>query len=390
MRKFIKILIVLGVVLLGCYFYFDYKKDSNAPKFITTTLKTGDLESSVIATGEVYAQDLVDVGAQVGGQIKKLYVKLGDRVKEGDLIAQIDSVRQENDIAKQKAGLAIYEANLASAKIVAQNADIKYKREQNLYSKNATSKESVESAKNDAALQKANVEVIKAQIEQTKIELDTAMTNLGYTKITAPLDGVIVSVPVEEGKTLNANQTTPTIVKIADLSKMEIRLEITEGDISKIKEGMEVKYNILSDIDNIKSGVISSIDPAIKSLSDGNYDKSATSSASANEAVYFYAKVLVDNGDNFLKIGMTTENSIIISSVKDAKFIPTSAIKRDKGGNFVLVQNGLKEEKKYIKIGVSDNFNTQILSGLDDKDKVILSGANGSKSSHQPPMGMRM
>lgn len=389
MKKFIKfgIFCVLALILI---WFFLFKKDEEAPNFITTKLQSGDIKSVVIANGEVYAQDLVDVGAQVSGQIKKLYVKVGDNVKKGDMIAQIDSEKQENEISKEKAQLVIYEANLKAAEIKAQNAKIQFLREQKLYKKDATSKEKLENAKNEAALSAANVKQIQAQIEQTKLALDTAETNLGYTKISAPLDGTIVSVPVEEGRTVNANQTTPTIVKIADLSKMEIRLQISEGDISLVKVGQNVEYTILSALDDIKKAEISSIDPALTSLSDGSYDKTnLNGSNSSNEAVYFYAKVLVDDNDGFLKIGMTTQNTIIVNEAKNVNFITSSAIQKDKNNErFVWILKDKTPTKTKIKIGISDNLNTQILSGINKNDEIIISNPNkseNSKSIARPP-----
>lgn len=389
MKKFIKFGIFCALALILIWFFL-FKKDEETPNFITTKLQSGDIKSVVIANGEVYAQDLVDVGAQVSGQIKKLYVKVGDNVKKGDMIAQIDSEKQENEISKEKAQLVIYEANLKATEIKAQNAKIQFLREQKLYKKDATSKEKLENAKNEAALSAANVKQIQAQIEQTKLALDTAETNLGYTKISAPLDGTIVSVPVEEGRTVNANQTTPTIVKIADLSKMEIRLQISEGDISLVKVGQNVEYTILSALDDIKKAEISSIDPALTSLSDGSYDKTnLNGSSSSNEAVYFYAKVLVDDNDGFLKIGMTTQNTIIVNEAKNVNFITSSAIQKDKNNErFVWILKDKTPTKAKIKIGISDNLNTQILSGINKNDEIIISNPNkseNSKSIARPP-----
>lgn len=377
MKKFIKFCIFCALALILIWFFL-FKKDEETPNFITTKLQSGDIKSVVIANGEVYAQDLVDVGAQVSGQIKKLYVKIGDNVKKGDMIAQIDSEKQENEISKEKAQLVIYEANLKAAEIKAQNAKIQFLREQKLYKKDATSKEKLENTKNEAALSAANVKQIQAQIEQTKLALDTAETNLGYTKISAPLDGTIVSVPVEEGRTVNANQTTPTIVKIADLSKMEIRLQISEGDISLVKVGQNVEYTILSALDDTKKAEISSIDPALTSLSDGSYDKTnLNGSNSSNEAVYFYAKVLVDDNDGFLKIGMTTQNTIIVNEAENVNFITSSAIQKDKNNErFVWILKDKTPTKTMVKIGISDNLNTQILSGINKNDEIIISNPN--------------
>ena len=384
MKKTLKFTVFTLFIVIAIYFlYGKFFKQEEAPKALTTRLEKGDIRGTVTAAGEVYARDLVDVGAQVSGQIKKLYVKVGDKVQKGDMIAQIDSVTQENEIAQQKAQLLIHEANLASAKIAAANAKTQYNRELELYKRNAASKEAVENAKNSAALKEAEQKQIEAQIEQTKLQLSTAETNFGYTKITAPISGTVVSVPVEEGKTVNSNQTTPTIVKIADLSKMEIKMQIAEGDISKIKIGMDVEYSILSDLDNIKKAKIYKIDPGLTTLSDGTYDKTSSgssSSGSSDSAVYFYAKMLVDNAGNFLKIGMTTENNIIVSEANNTSYLPTSVIKRDAGGDYVTVLSGAQPEQRYVKTGVSDDLNTEILSGLDEKDEVLIADGKAAPS----------
>lgn len=391
MKKTLKFIVSIVLIFIAIYFlYGKFFKQEEAPKALTTRLEKGDIRGTVTAAGEVYARDLVDVGAQVSGQIKKLYVKVGDKVKKGDMIAQIDSVTQENEIAQQKAQLLIHEANLASAKIAAENAKTQYNRELELYKRNAASKEAVENAKNSAALKEAEQKQIEAQIEQTKLQLSTAETNFGYTKITAPISGTIVSMPVEEGKTVNSNQTTPTIVKIADLSKMEIKMQIAEGDISKVKVGMDVEYSILSDLDNIKKAKIYKIDPGLTTLSDGTYDKTSSgssSSSSSDSAIYFYAKMLVDNENDFLKIGMTTENNIIVSEANNTSYLPTSVIKRDAKGDYVTVLNGKEPEQRYVKTGVSDDLNTEILSGLDEKDEVLIAdGKAAPLNMDGPPM----
>ena len=148
MKKTLKFIALTLLIVIAIYFlYGKFFKQEEAPKALTTKLEKGDIRGTVTAAGEVYARDLVDVGAQVSGQIKKLYVKVGDKVQKGDMIAQIDSVTQENEIAQQKAQLLIHEANLASAKIAAANAKTQYNRELELYKRNAASKEAVENAK---------------------------------------------------------------------------------------------------------------------------------------------------------------------------------------------------------------------------------------------------
>jgi len=387
MKKVAKILFLVLLLVAAFFVYKNFFGAKNEQNLMTTKVYRGNLLTSVVANGEVQAQDLVDVGAQVGGQIKKLYVKLGDKVKKGDMIAEIDAETKENEISKLNAQRVIYEANLNAAKIAVEIAKTQYDREQKLYKAKATSKESLENAKNSYVLKEAEVKQIEAQLEQNTIELDTANTELGYAQIKAPLDGTIVSVPVKEGQTVNANQTTPTIVKIADLTKLEITMEITEGDITKIKPGMEVEYSILSNLNETRRAQISSIDPALTTLSDGSYDK--TSGSASSSAVYYYAKILVDNSDDFLKIGMTTENTIIIDERKDILLVPYSAVEARGGQKSVRVLKGSHNiEMRQISTGITDNINIEVTEGLKEGDTIVISEGAATVSDSKKRGGM--
>ncbi|PSM52650.1 macrolide-specific efflux protein, membrane fusion protein MacA [Campylobacter blaseri] len=379
MKKIIKYLIFFIVLIgIGYFGYIKFLKEDEKVDYFTVKPSSGDLLNSVAATGEVLARDLVDVGAQVGGQIQKLYVSLGDTVKKGDTIADIDSVKQANEIAKLNAQHRIYMADLNATSVALKIAKTKYDREKKLYRSNATSKESLENAENEIAFNMAKVEQIKAQIDQNMINLDTAKTNLGYTKIVAPLDGTIVSVLVKEGQTVNANQSTPVIVQIADLTKLEINMEIAEGDLPKVQTGMKVRYSILAEPNKKMTGYIDSIDPAMTTLSDGSLSK-LSASQSSNSAVYYYGKVLVDNHDNFLKIGMTVENSIIIEESKDTIYIPKNLIFKKDNSSYVKVLKGSKIVEKSVKLGISDGFYQEILEGIDVDDDIISSTKSGKK-----------
>ncbi|NLK67272.1 MAG: efflux RND transporter periplasmic adaptor subunit [Campylobacteraceae bacterium] len=384
MKRFIKFTLILLILGAGGYFGYSKLNKKEEVSYLTVKPLKGTLTNSVVAAGEVWARDLVDVGAQVGGQIEKLYVKVGDKVKKGDMIAQIDSVKQINEIEKRKAQHEIYMADLNASEISANIAELKYQRELNLYNRKATSKESLENAKNDLALKRAKITQLKAQINQNNIDLDTAMTNLSYTKITAPLDGTIVSTIVKEGQTVNANQTTPLIVQIADLSKLEINMEVAEGDLPKIDVGMRVKFSILANPNKKFESTISSIDPAMTDLSDGKYARSSTSQTSSSKsAVYYYAKMLIDNKDNFFKIGMTTENEVVISESKDTIYIPDSAISKEDGKFFVKVLKGDKPVKKEVTLGITDGFYQEILTGINENDDIIMQSGSGAKPKSQ-------
>lgn len=382
-----KILIILLILGVGGYFIYDnfFKVKDEKVEFITKKAKKGSFSKKVDATGEIFATELIDVGAQVSGQIKKLYVKLGDQVKKGDMIASIDSSTQQNSIDNKEAQLAIYKAQLESAKVALNIAKTQFDRENALFAKNATSKQEFESAKNTYSANSAKIKELEAQIKQTNIELSTAKINLGYTKITAPRDGTVVSVQVEEGQTVNANQTTPTIVNIADLSHVKMKMQIAEGDITKIKVGTPVEYSILSEPTKKFQTTVSSIDPGLTTLSDGSYGSSSSSkssyssSSSSSSAVYYYAQSIVDNKDGILRIGMTTQNELLIANVEDAIIVPSIGIKKDENSTFVYLLKDGKPVKTAVKTGIKDNLDTQIISGINEGDEIITSQGSSSE-----------
>lgn len=386
-KKTLIIVILLCVGAVALYVGF-FKKDDKA-QLATQSIVRMNIDQSIEAVGEVYAKEQVDVGAQVSGQITKLYVQIGDKVKAGDLIAQIDKDKQQNDLDITKAQLASTKANLESKKVALEIASSQYQREQKLYSNKATSLENLETLKNNFYGLKASVADLNAQVVQLEITLKNAEKDLGYTTITAPMDGIIINVAVDEGQTVNANQSTPTIVKIANLDEMEIRMEIAEADVSKIKVGTAVKFSILNDPEKKYEAKISSIDPANTTTSDAKSNSSSSStSSSSTSAIYYYAKVFVKNRDNFLRIGMSVENSIVIKSAPNALAVPTYAIKNDKGGYFVELLRGGQIIKSYVKIGIKDSINTQILDGVSENDLLVLSSSakTGKSSGMRPPM----
>ncbi len=240
--------ILLGLaVAAGAAYYFFSSNNKQETTYLTESVTRGNVEKTVVASGSIESVNKVDVGAQASGKITKLYVKLGQEIQKGEMIADIDSTTQINTLNTKKAALVSYQAQLKAKKTAYDVALSSYNRLSKLYIQKATSLDSVNTAKSTLDNAKAEMEAIEANIKQAEIEVNTAETNVGYTKITAPMDGTVISVPVSEGQTVNANQTTPTIVTIADLSQMKIKPEISEGDITKVKAGQEVSFTILSD-----------------------------------------------------------------------------------------------------------------------------------------------
>ena len=385
--------ILLGLlVAAGAAYYFFSSNSKQETTYLTESVTRGNVEKTVDASGSVESVNEVDVGAQASGKITKLYVKLGQEIKKGEMIADIDSTTQINTLNTKKAALVSYQAQLKAKKTAYDVALSSYNRLSKLYTQKATSLDSVNTAKSTLDNAKAEMEAIEANIKQAEIEVNTAETNVGYTKITAPMDGTVISVPVSEGQTVNANQTTPTIVTIADLSKMKIKPEISEGDITKVKAGQEVSFTILSDSQTVYHSVIDSVDPANTTTSDSSSTSSlSSSSSSTTSAIYYYANVLIDNPDRTLRIGMTTENNIKIANAKDVLLVSNMAIQKRDGKSFVNVLNDKNQpEPREVEIGVQNDFKTEIKSGLNEGEKVIVSQVANGEQVGSMPRGPRM
>ena len=376
-------LLAVAALAAGMWWWLKPKNEIN---YLTEPVVRTSIAQTVSATGEISAAQLVDVGAQASGQIKKLHVTLGQQVKKGDLIAEIDSTSQLNNLNTNKAKLDTYQAQLVSAEIALRSADKKYKREQALWQEDATSREALEDAQDAFAAAKASVAELKSSIRQTQIAINTAEADLGYTRITAPMDGTVVAIPVEEGQTVNANQTTPTIVQVADLSTMLNKMQIAEGDVNKVKAGMKLTFTTLSQPDNVREATLESIDPGLTTMSQGSY---TTSTDTTDSAIYYYARSLVPNEDNVLHIGMTTENTIIINQAEKVLAVPKLAVKQRGGKQYVRVLGENKQpQEKEITTGLSDNMSTEVKSGLSEGENVIISEAAAGETSNSVGRGI--
>ncbi len=384
--KILKSLLVITILAgagVGAYSYFN-TGESQQIHYITEESKIGDLDKSVLATGSVRANQRTEVGAQVSGKIQKIHVTLGQAVKKGDLIAEIDSETQQNNLNTAQAELSAYKTQLNAKQVALSVAESNYQRLSKLYNQKSTSLSDLESAKNELATARANLEDVKSQIQVAEIAVNTAKTNLGYTKITSPIDGIIVSIPVSEGQTVNANQSSPTIVQVADLSKALIKLEIAEGDIAQVKADQAVSFNTLAEPNRRYQGKIKSIDPALTTLTDNNYTEESGNST----AVYYYANVIVDNPEMSLRIGMTTQGKVVISEKKNVLLVPTTAIKKQGKEKIIQVLENGKSVEKIVQTGLADSQYTEIISGLNEGEKVITAqrSANEQVSSNNMRM----
>lgn len=392
-KKWVKRIIWLVLFLVLIVVIWAIFRPKDKVNYITDEVRRIDITQTVNATGEIAAAQLVDVGAQASGQIKKLYVKLGQQVKKGDLIADIDSTTQLNTLNTNKAKLDTYRAQLLSAQVALKMKQRAFAREQALLAQDATSKADWENAQDNLAAAKANVAELKSQIRQTQIAINTSEADLGYTRITAPMDGTVVSIPVEEGQTVNASQNTPTIVQLADLSKMLNKMQIAEGDMGKVKAGMPLTFTTLADNSKKRQAKLDVVDPGLTTMSQGSYN---TSTDTTDTAIYYYARALVPNEDGALHIGMTTQNNILIKAVKGVLSVSNQAIKHRQGKKVVMVLDGQQQlHTVQVQTGITDGIHTEIKSGLKEGEKVVLSSmknteAKGAQANDGKMRGPRM
>ncbi len=430
-----RILLAAAIVALIAGGVFWATRKPATPSMATSPVSRGDLEQTVDATGVIDAYKLVSVGAQASGQIKVLKVQLGDVVKQGDLIAEIDSVTQENSLKNAEAALENIRAQRAVQTASLKESELAFARQKEMLAAEATSRADYESAEANLASTRAQIRALDAQIRQRETELGTAQANLGYTRITAPIDGTVVAVVAEEGRTVNANQSAPTIVKLARLDLVTVNAEISEADVVKVKPGMPVYFTILGNPDHKYEAKLRTVNPAPASISTDSTTSSSSSSSSSSTAVYYNALFDVENPDGTLRIDMTAQVSVMLAQAKDALLIPTVALgpKVPEGGrgpganaangeqraarskqegqrqqrrqpdaaalaksnSYVVrvVNKDGQPEPRTIKVGLNNGSNVEVLEGLKEGELVVVgevTAGEKSSSNQRSPMGPMM
>ncbi|MBG6247098.1 MULTISPECIES: efflux RND transporter periplasmic adaptor subunit [Symbiopectobacterium] len=365
--------------------YFDYKYFFAAPppvNYITAPVETRDIEQTVLADGTIEALKQVSVGAQVSGQIKALHIALGDKVSKGQLLAEIDDLTQQNTLKDSDAALKNIQAQRAAKQATLRNNQLSWQRQQMLMQRGVGAQADYDSAKATLDATTADIAALDAQIAQAEIATSTAKVNLGYTQITAPMDGTIVAIPVEAGQAVNAAQNTPTIAKVANLNTMTVKAQISEADVVNVKVGMPVWFTILGQPNKRYQATLRAIKPTPDSINDETTSSSSSSSSSTSKAIYYNGLFDVDNQDGTLRISMTAQVYILRAAVKNALVVPATAVQQLNGKTVVQVVNAQgQRESRDVTIGINDNVHTQLLTGVSAGEQVIISQQPGSSSS---------
>lgn len=317
---------VIAILLLGVGWKFFFSRGSDAENYLTATVERGDIQNLVTATGILQPREYVDVGAQVSGQLKKLWVVVGQQVKAGDLLAEIDATVYRAKVDGIRAQLQNQRAQLGDREAQLTLAKIRVERQQNLFKDEATTKESVQTAEASHQSAASLLKALQAQIAQTESSLRAEEANLAYARIYAPMTGTVVSITSRQGQTLNANQQAPTIMRIADLSTMTVQTQVSEADIGKLQVGMPVYFTTLGGQDFRWYSKLNRIEPT---------------PVVTNNVVLYNALFDVPNDNKTLLPQMSTQVFFIASQAKDSLLIPASAV------NFKPRKPGEEEEKKW-------------------------------------------
>ncbi|WP_337024394.1 MULTISPECIES: efflux RND transporter periplasmic adaptor subunit [unclassified Pantoea] len=372
-RLLVAIAILAIIILVWAY-------SSSRPKpnpLVTAVVRQGNIENVIAATGKMDAIERVNVGAQVSGQVKKLYIKAGDNVSKGELIAEIDDQPQRSDLRNAQAALSVAQADLETREATLVRQDAQFKRLQQMIKANLVSRQDFDEAAEAWSTARAELTAQKARVIQAQIEVDKKQLDLSYTRIMAPMDGTVIAIVTKQGQTVNAAQSAPTIAKLAQLGTMTIKVQVSEADITNIHPGQQAWFTTFANPDKRYNATLRSIELAPESVMKDDAlmgNSESTPASSTNAAIYYNALLDVPNPDNTLRISMTAQVNLLRDTAKDALLIPVQATKKDaEGKTFVEVANKENQpEKRIITTGISDSVDIQVLSGLKAGEKVIL------------------
>jgi HlyD family secretion protein len=389
------VLAIIASIGWGIWYSF-FRKIPVVYELRTEKVDSGDITATVTASGKLNAVSVVEVGTQVSGTIQEIYVDYNSPVKEGQLIAQIDPAVLRSQLVENRANLEVAEAGVGSAQASLVDSERKSKRNKELYARNLISKSELEDSETNVLLKHAQLREAKARVTQAQAAVERAQTNLDFTRITSPVDGVIVSRQVDVGQTVAASFQTPTLFSIArDLTRMQIDTSVDEADIGRVAEGQDVDFYV---------------DAFPEELFTGKVVQVRIAPATTDNVVTYTVVIHVDNADLRLKPGMTANVSIKTDKRQNVLRIPTAALRfrppsnlldtlsiasedvRPRtsslnAGNVWIVRDKQLSRKIFVQTGISDNNRIELVSGdVQDGDELAVAAlAPGTRRPRRRP-----
>ena len=351
-----------------------------AVDYATAVVRRGTVEDVVSALGNIQPRDYVDVGTQVSGQLRRIHVAVGDRVASGDLLAELDPTVYQARVDAGRAQRDNLRAQLEERQARLTLAEQALRRQENLRRANATSQELLERAQAELRVTTAQIAALRAQIGQTESDLRANEANLGYTRIYAPMTGTVVSITARQGQTLNANQSAPIILRLADLSVMTVQTQVSEADVSRLRVGQETYFSTLGDPDRRYVGALRQVMPTPEVV---------------NNVVLYPALFDVPNEEGQLMTQMTAQVFFVVARALNVLTVPASALRPEPGSTSdaasVLVPKADGTlERRPVETGISTRTAVEIRGGLAEGEVVVTgplpASGNGGRPSETRPV----
>lgn len=397
-------LLVVPAVLVAAAAGWSLKaaiSPSPAANLMTAPVTVGDIEQTVLATGTLEPVKLVAVGAQVSGRVVSLKVALGQTVKAGELIAEIESVTQQNTLRTNEAALQNTRAQRTEKEATLALAEANLARQQAKLAQKASSRAEYDSAKANVKITRAQIAQLDAQIIQAEVAIETARVNLGYTHITAPIDGTVLSILTQEGQTVNAVQSAPTIVVLGQVDTMIVRAEISEADVVRVRPGQKVHFTILGEPERRYHASLALLEPTpVLVKPDSNFTSTTTaasssslSSSSTSSAIYYNGTFNVPNPGGGLRTYMTAEVHIVLGEAHNVLTVPAAALGEsgtDEPCKVKVVETSGAVTTRPVKVGLNNEIVAEIRSGLTAGERVVISTTGAERLPWQRCRGHRL
>ncbi|CNI75603.1 MULTISPECIES: efflux RND transporter periplasmic adaptor subunit [Yersinia] len=380
-------LLVIVLLAIGALAALLLSGGSQDTPPLTETISRGDIERNVMATGSLKPSLQVNVGAQVNGQLTKLYVKQGDRVTRGQLLAEIDPTLQQNELRKSEAELQSAQAQKQASAALLRQYLLEFRRQQTLAKEGSGVKSTLEKAQAQYDSQLAQLHVNDAQIVQSQMALETAKANLGFTRILAPIDGEVLGIVTKEGQTIVSSQTAPTILVLANVDTMTVQTRISETDILKVHAGQPLWFYVVADPERRYESQMDAIQEA--SADSLREESSGQANNQQPSAVYYNGIFSIANHERLLRTSMTAQVFIITAQAKNVLRVPLSALGAPQSG---LAPNAnkryqvqiIKDKQKrvrWVSLGLRDAQYAEVKEGLEPGDQVVLMGTPSGVSN---------
>jgi macrolide-specific efflux system membrane fusion protein len=354
-------------------------------QYLTAAATRANMEETVLATGTIHPVEQVAIGAQVNGQIQSINVKLGDKVKRGQLLVEIDPVLQQNALRSAQASLDSARAQRNSK--VALLVQYKHEEERQAYmlAHDASSRANYEVAQGNVETTTADIASLNAQITVSQVQVDNARAQLAYTRITAPMDGEVISMVAQAGQTVVASQIVPVLLILGKVDTMTVRAKISEADVVRVKPGLPVHFSILGAPDTQFDSQVRAIEPAPESIvSESLPQQYQQSQTQTTNAVYYNGLFGVPNPQHTLRTSMTAQVSIVLGNAQNALTIPRAALGRRIADNRYEVRVLMPDNQpqtREIHAGLMNDTIAQVLDGLAQGDRVIVGDSSRAQKA---------